>query len=258
MATHTGRVSIFPSAAVTDKRLGSAAFRVLAALGRHGDKNGWCFPSQKTLADDLGITRQAVSKSIQQLVALGYVTIKEQHRADGSRSVNLYRVVLDFDESPPQPDVDTPQLLEVDTPQPDVDTPQPLEVAALTSHRNSPIRTTHQDHTRQTPPAAKRRTLTTQQQARFDRWYAAYPKRAHRLDAERAWQRLDPDDDLTELLLADIPARLEGRKWADGYIEDPARYLNQYAWEDDIEPVAAERPRRQADHNSAQRGKVVV
>jgi len=151
---HTGRMSAIPSAAVTDKRLGSAAFRVLAALGRHGDKNGWCYPSLKLLAEDLSVTRQAISKSIQQLVVLGYVVSKEQHRTDGSRSVNLYRVILDYDESgpntcqrqvdTPQCDVDTPQPLEVDTPQRSyVDTPQPLEVDAVTTHKNDPIRTTH-------------------------------------------------------------------------------------------------------------------
>lgn len=139
MSKQHGRLTFFPAAAVTDTRLGSAAFRVLAALGRHGDKDGWCYPSLKTLADDLGISKQAISKSIQQLVALGYVIVRQQHRADGSRTVNQYRLVLDYGEPTHQPDVDrgqpdvdTRQPLEVDTHQPNgVDTHQPLEVDAV-------------------------------------------------------------------------------------------------------------------------------
>lgn len=88
------------------------------------------------------------------------------------------------------------------------------------------------------PPStaqSRRKTLTTVQQGRFDRWYAAYPKREHRPDAERAWRSLDPDDDLTERLIADAAARQNGRKWAQGFIELPASYLNKRVWEDDIE-----------------------
>ena len=153
-APHTGRLTIFPSAAVTDTRLGAAAFRVLAALGSYGDKHGWCFPALKTLAADLGVSKQAISKSIKQLVTFGYVVIKEQYRADGSRSVNYYRVVLDFeraDTSPRQSDVDTPTP-DVDTRQPSyvdtrqrngVDTHQRNGVDALTSHKNDPMGKTH-------------------------------------------------------------------------------------------------------------------
>jgi hypothetical protein len=161
MTQKSGRLTIFPAAAVTDRSLGSAAFRVLAALGRHGDKDGWCYPSLKTLAADLGISRQAISKSIQQLVALGYVVTKEQRRADGSRTVNQYRLVLDYgadtpqrDVTPPQRDVDTPQPLEVDTRQRNaIDTPQPLEVDAANVPSERPIET---PHTKERTKRAKR------------------------------------------------------------------------------------------------------
>ncbi|MGN6562615.1 MAG: hypothetical protein ACTHMU_08135, partial [Thermomicrobiales bacterium] len=194
----------------------------------------------------------------QQLVALGYVTVKEQRRTDGSRAVNLYRVVLDYDGATPQPDVDTPQPdvaamqcdvdtpqpLEVATPQRHVDTPQLPEVAAVTSHKNYPIRTS-QGNTH-TAPSARRsaRVLTTDQQERFDRWYAAYPKHEHRPEAVKAWQRLDPDDDLTDRMIADVAARQNGRKWSEGYIELPASYLNKRVWEDDIETTWQRAPER--------------
>lgn len=82
----------------------------------------------------------------------------------------------------------------------------------------------------------KPKILRADQEPGFERWYATYPNRQHRPDAERAYRKLDPDADLYDRLLADIPLRLAGRKWADGYIEHPATYLNQRIWEDDIEP----------------------
>lgn len=80
-------------------------------------------------------------------------------------------------------------------------------------------------------------TLNRAQQERFDRWYAEYPVKQHRPDAERAWKKIDPDAEYTEVLIADVAARKLGRKWSEGYVDYPAKYLNQRVWDDDIEPV---------------------
>jgi len=82
-------------------------------------------------------------------------------------------------------------------------------------------------------------TLTSLQQIRFEEWYSRYPNKQHRPEAERAWRRLDPDDDLTAILVGDLQLRLAGRKWAENFIEHPATYLRNRVWEDDIEPVRA-------------------
>jgi hypothetical protein len=82
------------------------------------------------------------------------------------------------------------------------------------------------------------RTLNKLQAARFERFYAAYPKKAKRPEAERAWQRLDPNEALTQRILTDLPARLAGdRRWADGFVDHPATYLNSRVWEDDFAPL---------------------
>ncbi len=87
--------------------------------------------------------------------------------------------------------------------------------------------------------APKPNTLNADQREWFDRWYATYPNKQHRPEAERAFARLDPDDPLTDRLIADTAARQQGRKWSEGYIEHPATYLNNHVWDDDIEPIRA-------------------
>jgi hypothetical protein len=89
--------------------------------------------------------------------------------------------------------------------------------------------------------------LSKQQLRRFERWYLGraepeydgYPKKTHRPAAEREWKKLNPDDDLTVAMIADTKARRFGRKWSESFIEDPARYLKERVWEDDIEPIRA-------------------
>jgi len=98
---------------------------------------------------------------------------------------------------------------------------------------------------RATPKPA---TLSGTQQARFNRWYATYPNKQHRPEAEKAFARLDPDDPLTDTLVADTARRQTGRKWAEGFIELPATYLHKRVWEDDIEPVRLVQPTRAGPH----------
>lgn len=161
---HSGRLTIFQAAAVDDAALGHAAFRVLACLGTYSDKDGWCYPTQTTIAKRLRITRQAVGKSLHQLAELGYILIKQQRNDDGGNKACLYRLNLDRgyvplqpDVAPLQPDVDTPATSEVAPPATHhVAPPATSEVAPLTSHVNRPKGTTH-------VKVAERVTLATYQ-----------------------------------------------------------------------------------------------
>jgi DNA-binding MarR family transcriptional regulator len=94
-STNSGRFAITPARAVEDHRLGDAAYRLLACLGTYADKDGWCWPSMPTLAERLGITRQAVQRSIRQLAELGYIEVEHRHRADGTQDRNRYRLLFD-------------------------------------------------------------------------------------------------------------------------------------------------------------------
>lgn len=70
----------------------------------------------------------------------------------------------------------------------------------------------------------------------FDRFWAAYPKKAKKKDALKVWKakRLDS---LADRLLEDIKARLSGdRRWRGGFIPDPPVYLRGERWNDELEP----------------------
>ena len=137
------RFSVIQSQAIGDTRISPTCFRTLAALGMYGDRNGWCFPSQSTLGDILGKTRQAVSKDIQTLKDLGYLEIKEQFREDGSQTSNLYRLV--FDNVPQVAGGTTSEVAGVQPLEiaggatPDVAGGAIAEVAPLTPHINAPV-----------------------------------------------------------------------------------------------------------------------
>ena len=108
------RFSITPSGAVSDKRISDAQFRTLAALGVFGDKNGWCWPGLKVLADMLGKSKQAVSKDIQYLKKIEVIEVyKRFNQETKSQRSNKYRILFD---TPSTPEVDPPSTVEVDPP----------------------------------------------------------------------------------------------------------------------------------------------
>lgn len=90
------RYTIFAARAVFDERLTAMDVRVLAALGTFTDRQGWCRPSQTTIAKRIGSNRTWVNASIKRLVAAGYVQSVKQDNERGAQTVNLYRVLMDM------------------------------------------------------------------------------------------------------------------------------------------------------------------
>jgi len=62
------------SAVVFDHRVPSQALRLYLALKYHARANGYCFPSQDTLASELGISRSTVQRQLDLLKELGFIS----------------------------------------------------------------------------------------------------------------------------------------------------------------------------------------
>lgn len=85
----------------------------------------------------------------------------------------------------------------------------------------------------------------------FDAWYAAYPKKAGRKAAERAYLRAVKAGATPDQLLAGLQVQLPAmrQRIADGerqYVKDPATWLNQGCWDDDppenVHPIRRDAP----------------
>jgi biotin operon repressor len=89
---------MLPSRAAKDNNLTDGGLRILMLICSYCDKEGITWVSQKTLAEDMDVTRQAITKQIMQLRKLGYVqTIKKGHRNIHS---NTLQVIFDTVEQP--------------------------------------------------------------------------------------------------------------------------------------------------------------
>lgn len=68
--------AMVPATVIRDRRITSGVRDVLSALLIYADKDGTCWPSQKRIADDLGISREEVNRRMRRLKDVGYLTIE--------------------------------------------------------------------------------------------------------------------------------------------------------------------------------------
>ncbi|OAT81085.1 hypothetical protein [Desulfotomaculum copahuensis] len=88
----------------------------------------------------------------------------------------------------------------------------------------------------------RKRAKTQKQEELFARFWAAYPKKRSKGQAEKAWAKLQPDEQLVETMLAAIERAKKSEEWRKEngrYIPYPATWLNAKGWEDEY-TIAAE------------------
>lgn len=119
------RVSITPSDAWSDLRLTPLQCRLLGLIGSYLGKDHRAWPSQNTLAGQLGVSRKAVNDGVKALREYGYIEVEHRRRDDGGQTSNCYFVRMD----PVSRTGDIPCEVTVTPPSPEGDTPcNPIEV----------------------------------------------------------------------------------------------------------------------------------
>jgi len=76
-------------------RIGAYGVAVYAALARHADAKGVCFPSYQGIADKLGVSRRQVIRTVAVLVEHGLIRVQTR-RLPGKRPQNLYVLTDDW------------------------------------------------------------------------------------------------------------------------------------------------------------------
>lgn len=82
--------------------------------------------------------------------------------------------------------------------------------------------------------------IYAQNREQFSAFWSAYPKKKGKQDAEKAFSKLKPDEELLNKILTTLEEQKKTEEWqkADGqFIPYPATYLNGKRWEDEITVV---------------------
>lgn len=90
---------------------------------------------------------------------------------------------------------------------------------------------------------------------RFNRFWAGYPRKVGKGAARKVWLKLKPSAELTEKILLAVNAQLKSEQWRKEkgqYIPNPATWLNQERWEDEVNlsvQKTSEQNERQPSYN---------
>ena len=83
---------------------------------------------------------------------------------------------------------------------------------------------------------------TLKESAAFDTFWTAYPRHTNKKAAQQAFQKINPDADLLNIMLQSVAAWKLSQQWTkDGgqYIPHAATWLNGRRWEDEVPKAAA-------------------
>lgn len=98
-----GRYSIVPAKAVYHDGLTPTDIHVLCAIGHHTNQDGWCFLNQRSIAEAIGITREAVNRSIKRITDAGFMEHMDRNSGKPGRrlkTIHAYRVLMDGKSQP--------------------------------------------------------------------------------------------------------------------------------------------------------------
>ena len=132
------RYARVPLGAAGDPELTATDLRVLLTLGKYADRTGKCWPSQPTIARDIGAARQTVSAAIGKLERLTYIKVRRERR--GLTYWIVFEEQRDLDLAPPETRPD-----EATTSAPD-DGGRQRPMTGDVSQRRRPIGTNPENH----------------------------------------------------------------------------------------------------------------
>lgn len=105
---------VIPWRAAVDKRINTtAAFLVLSVMCGFTNRHGETWVGQQTIADILGVTRQAIGKQLKRLVELGYLEVTQKA---GKNFSARHRVVFKIGQSLEEVKTNTPARLQEEAP----------------------------------------------------------------------------------------------------------------------------------------------
>jgi len=95
------------------------------------------------------------------------------------------------------------------------------------------------------------------QEQLFDEFWAEYPKKRSKGQAEKTWVKLKPDEQLFEAIMTGLKRAKTSEEWrkeGGRYIPYPATWLNAKGWEDDYRPLEVINGGRSQKHRGYPQG----
>jgi len=194
--------------------LSPVEFKVMAAIVNRMGQDGTCWPSRQTMADDCGMSVNALDKTLRSLKSKKWLDSEPRYKSDGGQTSSRWFI--------------------------------PKE--ALTSSMDPPSGQTRDLPSGQMPPPPYmgNEVYTVEVDTKntkglpFEDFWKVYPNKTGKKPASQKWSKLTKKDQ--ESIIADLPKRSKTEAWVKDrgrYVPMATTYLNQERWNDPIDSVEA-------------------
>lgn len=216
--------AILPFNVRRDENLMAEAKILYSEINALSNMYKYCYASNAYFADAYHVDERTIRRWLNNLVECGYIRV--EYSADTDKRA---RKLIPLGENAP---VARTKLSESpDNPvQPGQNCPETPDKIVQKPGQNCPEEY-YKNNTRDN---------TTTRARGFDRFWAAYPRKVGKGAAEKSYERIKPDAQLITRMLMAISVQKNSDTWKRGYIPNPATWLNQRRWDDEVESGTAQ------------------
>lgn len=232
---------VIPGEVFHDKELPAAAKLLYLALSSMAHRNGYCWPSNETLAAEMDLSKRRVRELLSMLQEKGYIRVVIQ-RAEGNNEVErryIYCGLFLDRETPPPSGEELPDPPAESRPPSGEELPDPpaKSRSCLIGRKDIP------ENIPPLPPKGgsrggrrKDKSVPAWNPERFEafwEYYRAHARGEDRQGAARAWDKLQPDDALIDTMARALQVQVQSELWRQGKgIPYAKTWLNNARWTD--------------------------
>lgn len=242
MTRLTRGFGIVAKSVIRDAAISTTARLVYVELCTYADDDGYCFPSNETLAEDVGISLPTVKRCLAELADTGIIR-RDDRYVEGRQTTSVTQL-LDAKVShrgitsdplggiasePPGGFTSEPQN-KTSRNRTTMNRPQRGEVVDEPLLTLVDVSSPDGDGERRADPT------TAAVDEAFDEWWALYPRKVKKIAARKAFgaacRKVGP-----RLLIEAIRRQAPVYGKVDRYVPHPATWLNDGSWDDDIAAI---------------------
>ncbi len=233
---------VVPGEVLHDRELTAAAKLLYLVLSSMAGRDGYCWPSNETLAAEMDLSKRRVRELLSQLQERGYIQV-EVRRAEGTNEVEARFIYCGLfvggkapspsgEESPDPPAENCPPSGEI-SPDPPAKSRTCLIGRKYKLENIPPLPPKGEG---QRAGRKRDKSVPAWKPERFEAFWDYYRTHARgedRQGAAKAWDKLKPDDDLIAAMGRALQAQLQSEEWRRGVgIPYAKTWLNNRRWED--------------------------
>lgn len=220
--------SVIPDCVLSATNIKANAKLLYAKVTSLQSARGYCFATNKYLAEGLGIAPDTVTRLLKDLSDAGYLRLEIIKGADNQIVERRIFPTITL------PIVSSPSRINVRDPIGQIsDTP----IGQISEERINPSES-KEEIPPKSPRGASRRQpkkAPDHKPERFKKFWDFYPRGESKQAAIRAWDKLKPSDDLIDRMAVALKRQMKSEDWQNGIgIPYASTWLNGRRWEDEV------------------------